>query len=124
MSDLHALCDGSLDEALAALPSTPHADRVRAFFQRPDVALFWVGGNCPVQAEGQIQGRAFDFRARGQRWTVSVTGTAGGAGPWSFEAPYGGATFDAGWMETQEAIGFIADALGIWDATSRTQQAA
>jgi hypothetical protein len=120
MAHLHTLCDGSLDEALAQLPDDARSERVYQFFQRPDVALFWIAGNCPVQAEGQFKGRAFDFRARGQRWIVCVAGPTA----WSFEAPYGSAAFDAGWMEPHEAIGFIMDALELWDLASRTQHQA
>jgi hypothetical protein len=120
MDNVHDLCNGDLAEAIAQLPDGERSEHVRAFFQRPDVAVFWVGGNCPVQAEGQFKGHAFGFRARGQRWSVSVSGPDA----WSFEAPYGANAFDAGWMETHEAIGFIMDALTLWDGASRTTQAA
>ena len=29
----------------------------------------WCGGNCPVQAEGKINGKPFYFRARGECWS-------------------------------------------------------
>jgi hypothetical protein len=32
------------------------------------------GGNCPVQAEGTIDGHAFYFRARGAHWSMSIGG--------------------------------------------------
>lgn len=33
------------------------------------------GGNCPVQAEGTIDGKPFYFRARGSSWSMSIGGT-------------------------------------------------
>jgi hypothetical protein len=30
-------------------------------------------GNCPVQAEGTINGLRFEFRARGQHWSLEIT---------------------------------------------------
>ena len=32
------------------------------------------GGNCPVQAEGTIDGKPFYFRARGSSWSMSIGG--------------------------------------------------
>lgn len=120
MSDLHALCDGSLQEALATLPDDERSDRIHAFFARPDVALFWISGDCPVQAEGQFQGVAFDFRARGQRWKLDMAGST----PWSFEAAYGSGPFDAGTMDLGEALGFIMDAIGLSPLAQQTPAAA
>lgn len=32
----------------------------------------WIGGNCPLQAEGKISGKPFYFRARGIRWQFAI----------------------------------------------------
>lgn len=31
-----------------------------------------IGGNCPVQAEGTIDGVPFYFRARGDQWSMGI----------------------------------------------------
>lgn len=31
-----------------------------------------IGGQCPVQAEGTIDGHGFYFRARGESWSIQV----------------------------------------------------
>lgn len=120
MSDPHALSSDILQEAFATLPANERSDRIHAFFARPDVALSWISGYCPVQAEGQFQGVAFTFRARGQRWKLEMDGPA----PWSFEAAYGSGPFDAGWMELGEALGFIMDALELSRIAQDTPAAA
>jgi hypothetical protein len=37
------------------------------------MTLDWCGGFCPVQAEGEIDGRAWYFRARGEHWQFHVS---------------------------------------------------
>ena len=37
-----------------------------------------LGGNCPVQAEGLIDGHPFFFRARGAHWSMTVGSPATG----------------------------------------------
>ena len=75
-----------------------------------------MGGNCPVQIEGLIDGQPFYFRARGDSWALHV-------GPkedwftdreWLHEADYGDGPFDAGWMPEHEALGFVCDAVALW----------
>ena len=79
------------------------------------ITIGWLGGNCPVQAEGTIGGEPFYFRARGDRWTIAIGGdvidnTVGrGAADkpsWFYEEEYSG----AGWMTEAEARAFIEDA--------------
>ena len=67
----------------------------------------WLGGNCPVQAEGSVAGKAFYFRARGVRWTMGIGGDPVGEPEWEMSEPYGGGPYDAGWMPDDEARGFI-----------------
>jgi hypothetical protein len=73
-----------------------------------------IGGNCPVQAEGTIDGRRFYFRARGEHWSLTIhpTATEGYSswpddGTWYHQEAYGGGPFAAGWMEIEEAKAFI-----------------
>lgn len=77
----------------------------------PDVAIDSIGGNCPVQAEGTINGLRFYFRSRGEHWSVEVHPTASGpyldwpddGAEWVYEEEYGDGPFDAGWMPEHEA---------------------
>ena len=84
------------------------------------VQVEWLGGNCPVQAEGTIDGKRFYFRAGGDRWSIAVHPTAGDLvqyrdwpetdEPWRYEEPYGDpGGFDAGWMSRDEALACITD---------------
>lgn len=73
----------------------------------PEIIITLLGGNCPVQAEGTINGVEFYFRARGQRWTLGIGGDVVLAPDWCCEEPYGDGPFDAGWMGEDEARGFI-----------------
>lgn len=59
----------------------------------------YIGGYCPVQAEGYFDDRRFYFRARGQHWSLEVYETPVWEqfGFW----PYG--PFAAGWMDEADA---------------------
>lgn len=75
----------------------------------------FIGGNCPVQAEGSFDGLRFYFRARGQHWQFHVA-------LHDYDImendlvrvvrPYvptdgGSPQFAAGWMPVAEAVAFI-----------------
>lgn len=67
-----------------------------------------LGSNCPVQGEGTINGVPFYFRARGQRWTMSIGEdpidvACGFKEGWHKEEPWGKEMFDAGWMPWETA---------------------
>lgn len=63
------------------------------------VEIHNIGGNCPVQAEGAIDGKEFYFRARGQRWSMSIGGDDVVLSPkWYYEEDWGDGPYDAGWM--------------------------
>jgi hypothetical protein len=84
-----------------------------------EMEIRWIGGNCPVQAEGTIDGKEFYFRARGDSWSMDIGGddpVAGGE--WSYEEDYGKGPYDAGWMTIEEARGFIAKAVAIYRAAA------
>lgn len=69
-----------------------------------------IGGFCPVQAEGTIDGWPFYFRARGSAWSLDVAepGFDGcGESVWEHEQGYGDGPYDAGCMEEDEARQFI-----------------
>lgn len=81
----------------------------------PEIAIAWLGGNCPVQAEGTINGKEFYFRARGDEWSLRIGGTDVVSAPeWRYSEDYGDDPFAAGWMTEDEARGFIAKAAGLY----------
>lgn len=78
------------------------------------IVVGWLGGNCPVQAEGTFDGEAFYFRARGTQVTCEV-------GEWEWRGPEYEWP-DAGYISEAVARAFIGEAYGAWrrrnDATS------
>lgn len=82
----------------------------------PDgIEIDGLGGNCPVQAEGHIDGKPFYFRARGERWQIGIGGADTILEPeWYHEEPYGSLPFEAGWMDEEEASAFIVKAAGLY----------
>jgi len=79
----------------------------------PTIIITEIGGNCPVQAEGTIDGKPFYFRARGALWSLGVGGEPCGEPEWECVEPYG-VWPDAGWITEDQARGFIAQAARQW----------
>jgi len=73
----------------------------------------WLGGNCPVQAEGTIDGVPFYFRSRGDRWSFGVGPEPVGDPEWEHIEPYGEWP-EAGWITTEQAEAFINKAVAIY----------
>lgn len=81
------------------------------------IQIDMLGGNCPVQAKGLIDGEPFYFRARWEGWSLSIgsdhednsnfTGVHGrdvvGNPRWYHEEEWGDGPYDAGWMPEDEA---------------------
>lgn len=66
-----------------------------------------IGGMCPVQAEGTIDGQPFYFRSRGAFWSMSIGGAdVVGEPDWYYDEPYG-EWLDAGYIEVEEALWFV-----------------
>lgn len=70
------------------------------------------GGECPVQAEGTINGLPFYFRARGEHMALSIAKTPAGdpmvgAECFYFCEEYGDERFAAGWATADECREFI-----------------
>lgn len=78
------------------------------------VVIEYLGGNCPVQAEGTFDGKPFYFRARGTSVTLDV-GEWEWRGP-EYEWPY------AGWISETLARAYIHEAYAWWE--SRDQRSA
>jgi hypothetical protein len=76
-----------------------------------ELKIDWLGGNCPVQAEGTVGNKKFYFRSRGARWSMNIGGEDLITNPeWRYEEPYG-ETFEAGWITEVEARLFIEKAV-------------
>jgi len=73
-----------------------------------------IYGNCPVQAEGKIDGKSFYFRSRGSSWSLSVGGDLVSNPEWQYIEDYGEDEFSAGWMPEDEARDFIEKAAGLF----------
>lgn len=83
-----------------------------------EIRIDLIGGNCPVQAEGLIDGAPFYFRARGSRWSLSVGGANVIGDPEFYhEEAYGDGPYDAGWMGQEEARAFIEKGAGLYRAS-------
>jgi len=89
----------------------------QAAFDATGATLNCIGGNCPVQAEGIVDGRPFYFRARGDEWSLDIgpEDQWHGYGCWRIERDYGSG-FDAGWMHKHEALGFIVEGIAEYRA--------
>ncbi|MGL5735424.1 MAG: hypothetical protein ACRCYS_11210 [Beijerinckiaceae bacterium] len=107
------------DEALWA----EHGEAAVAAFDATGAVMKNIGGNCPVQAEGTVEGCAFYFRARGDEWQFHVAPTDADIFSerelFYIERAYGAGPFDAGWMPLHEAYGFITDAIGEFRAARK-----
>lgn len=76
----------------------------------PHLVITYIGGNCPVQAEGTVDGKEFYFRARGEHWSLGIGGEPVAEPEWYYEESYG--TWPkAGWMTVEEAEAFLRAAL-------------
>jgi hypothetical protein len=84
---------------------------------KPEILFDYIGGNCPVQAEGTIDGAQFYFRARGTHWSLSIATSA--SGPWGEDAwehfeKYSDEEYAAGWMDVSEGEAFIEKGAAIY----------
>ena len=74
-----------------------------------------IGGNCPVQAEGTVDGVPFYFRGRGEHWQMNIGGDDLILCPdWCWREAYGDHQYAAGWMSEDEALLFIEQAVARW----------
>lgn len=79
----------------------------------PHIEIDAIYGNCPVQADGKINGQPFYFRARGEHWSIGIGKDPIGDPDWEWVGPWGDAPFEAGWMEpdvARQLIGYAATA--------------
>lgn len=124
------MAEKTLKEVFAAMGAAmkPAFDRERAEWDAHGAAatakleaagatLDHIGGNCPVQAEGTVDGQAFYSRARGDAWELWIGQAADWwtERAWSIEREYGKWP-DAGWMARHEALGFIVEGIEAYRA--------
>lgn len=74
------------------------------------IDIEFIGGNCPVQAEGTIDGAPFYFRARGNGWRIGIGGDTVADPDWSTFGEWD----NAGWMLEGEALELIEKAAALW----------
>lgn len=80
----------------------------------PCIRIDWLGGNCPVQAEGTIGGKPFYFRARGKHWSFAVGADPLGSPEWRICRRYSWRQYMAGWMPQYTALACIAKAARLY----------
>ena len=82
-----------------------------------------IGGSCPVQGYGTVDGHAWYFRARGEHWALhiaaighddDVCGAGEDAPGWCVWAKWCDDTYGAGYMPEAEAWQLIEGAISTW----------
>lgn len=114
--------DAEVSTILGSLSSMAEAALLE-FYETPDlpIKIAFLGGNCPVQAEGEIDGAPFYFRARGDSWRLEIRPIDGGPEPtWQYEEGYGSG-FDAGWMPSHIALQCLLQAAALYRQGTPTQ---
>lgn len=82
--------------------------------ERNGYTLDWLGGSCPVQAEGTIDGHPLYFRARGARWSLDIGEAFGNEPPLFWYREDWGTWPDAGYMPDDVALSMIDKAVALY----------
>jgi hypothetical protein len=82
--------------------------------ERNGYVLAWIGGSCPIQAEGLIDGHPLYFRARGSQWSLTIGIDDGREPPLFGYLEEWGKWPDAGYMAEEVALEMIDKAVGIY----------
>lgn len=98
------------------------------------IVINTLGGNCPVQADGEIDGVPFYFRARGERWSIEIglgntsaildsmkvgkeaRAVVEALGAWEYGETWPGGQYAAGWMTEDEARACVEIGARAWRA--------
>jgi hypothetical protein len=83
-------------------------------FEVPGVKIDSLGGKCPIQGYGTVDGVPFYFKGRGEKWVISVGDDPLSPNAWSYTEPYGDEPFAAGWISEDEALDFIRKGVKIY----------
>ncbi|MGO6727269.1 hypothetical protein ACCS45_03980 [Rhizobium ruizarguesonis] len=81
-----------------------------------------LAGYCPVQAQGEVDGQYFYFRARGSYWRFEFGGNETGTqGPkwWHEEYWPGESGFDAGYLSDEDAVACVLKSVDLYRTTDR-----
>lgn len=78
-----------------------------------NVTIDTIYGECPVQAEGMIDGLPFYFRARHASWRIEI-GRLDDETFWVYSEPYG-TDSEAGWMPSSVARAFIVKSAALFE---------
>lgn len=90
----------------------------------PQITIRWIGGNCPVQAEGNVGECDFYFRARGDSWSMGIGGDVVLSPDWGHKEEWGEGPYDAGWMPQHVALQMIGKAVGLYVASGKAAEPA
>jgi hypothetical protein len=94
----------------------------------------WLGGNCPVQGYGSVEGKEWYFRARTDAWTFEVSDAAFVAPPEYHGADLAPDFFDkvffrtgddydnSGWMPLRDAHALIKECIVLYRVTGGMAQ--
>ena len=88
----------------------------------PKIIIDQLGGNCPVEGDGWINGALFYFRARGEHWSLSIATDASGPDgdtAWVHHEEWPGGKYAAGWMEWDEAKAMIEKGARIYQESAQ-----
>jgi hypothetical protein len=88
--------------------------------KQPEIQITYIGGVCPVTAEGTVNNLPFEFRARWDRWELFIDDEDLNQKPDLFY--YGGEYDGAGWMCNEEVISLIKESAKKHFATRRAQK--
>ncbi len=80
----------------------------------PQIDIAYIGGNCPVQSEGEIGDKLFYFRARHEHWSLGIGGDPVLYPEWYHEEEWGEGPHDAGWMPQHVALAMMAKAFALY----------
>lgn len=72
-----------------------------------NLKITYLGGQCPVQAEGTVDGVPFYFRARHRHWTFTAGADPLNEDEFYISNVYGTGPHDAGYMPEEVALGII-----------------
>jgi len=79
------------------------------------------GGNCPVQGDGELDGKYWYFRARHEAWSFDVSADDEGPADWEHCEEYG-SSHDASWMPDEDVLKCIEKAVGLYRASLEVSQ--
>lgn len=83
---------------------------------RNGYVIDWLGGYCPVQAEGSLDGHRMYFRSRGAQWSLDIGEPYGQEPPLFWHVEEWGTWPDAGYMPDEIVFEMIDKAVAAYRA--------